>query len=143
MFILDTNVLSELMRPAPAPQVVAWVDAQPARDLFITTITQAEVLHGLAFLPPGRRRDALTTPAKHLLGAVFATRTLSFDRAAAPQYAALAAAARQAGRTIAPFDLQIAAIALARGLGIATRNIRAFDNLGLTLADPWGTPAIA
>jgi predicted nucleic acid-binding protein len=142
VFILDTNVISELMRPAAAPQVVAWVDAQPARDLFITTITQAEILCGLALLPPGRRRDALTTPAKHLLGAVFATRTLSFDRAAAPQYAALAAAARQAGRMVAPFDMQIAAIALARGLGIATRNIHDFDSLGLTLANPWATPAI-
>ncbi len=143
MFILDTNVISELMRPAPAPQVLAWVDAQPARDLFITTIAQAEILFGLALLPAGRRKDALAAPAKHLLGAVFVHRTLGFDQEAAVAYAALAAASRNAGRTIAPFDLQIAAIALSRRMAVVTRNTRDFADLGLTLVDPWTAPATA
>ena len=141
MFILDTNVISELMRPAPSPRVIGWVDAQPTTSLFITTITQAEILYGLALLPPGRRRDALASPARHLLGTVFAPRTLGFDRDAAPHYAALAAATRQAGRVLAPFDGQIAAIALARGLGIATRNQRDFTGLGVPLVDPWDAEA--
>lgn len=136
MFILDTDVISELMRPQPAPQVLAWVDAQPRRDLFITAITQAEILFGLALLPPGRRKAALTAPATHLLGTIFAARTLPFDQTAGPHYAALAAA-RQNGRAPSPLDLQIAAIALARGMTIATRNTRDFQTLSPTLVDPW------
>ncbi len=143
MFILDTNVIAELMRPTPAPQVLAWVDAQPARDLFITTIPQAEILSGLALLPAGRRRDALAAPARHLPGAVFVHRTFGFDHDAAVACAALAAAARNAGRVIAPFDLQIAAIARSRRMAVVTRNIRDFANLGLTLVDPWTAPATA
>jgi len=137
VFILDTNVISELMKPIPAPQVLAWVDAQPARDLFITTIAQAEILFGLALLPQGRRKDALAGPAKHLLGTVFLHRTLAFDQEAAVAYAALAAASRNAGRAVAPFDLQIAAIAMARGKTIVTRNTRDFAGLGPRLLDPW------
>lgn len=143
MFILDTNVISEAMRPTPATQVLAWVDAQPARDLFITTIAQAEILFGLALLPAGRRKDALAAPARHLLGAVFVRRTFGFDLDAAVAYAALAAAARNAGRVIAPFDLQIAAIALSRRMAVVTRNIRDFADLGLTLVDPWTAPTAA
>lgn len=143
MFILDTNVISELMRPTPAPQVIAWVDARPARELFITTITQAEILTGLALLPPGRRKTARNAPATHLLGSIFATRTLPFDRDAGPHYAALAATARRSSRTVATFDLQIAAIALSRHMTIVTRHIRDFADLGLTLIDPWTAPTTA
>jgi predicted nucleic acid-binding protein len=137
VFILDTNVISELMRPAPAPQVLAWVDAQPARDLFITAITQAEILTGLAPLPPGRRKNALTAPATQLLGPIFGARTLAFDRDCGPHYAALVAASRQAGRATPGFDLLIAAIAMARGMTIVTRDIRDFQGLGPKLLNPW------
>jgi hypothetical protein len=137
MIILDTNVLSELMRPTPAAKVVGWVAAQPAASLYTTSITQAEILHGLMLLPPGRRRRALEAAATSMFAEEFGGRILGFGTDAAPPYARIASERRRAGRPISHFDAQIAAIARSTGGAIATRNVTDFDGCGVTLVDPW------
>lgn len=137
MIILDTNVLSELMKPKPAAQVVDWIAAQPAAGLYTTSITQAEILHGLMLLPPGRRRRALEAAASSMFAEDFGGRILGFGTEAAPPYARIASDRRRAGRPISHFDAQIAAIAGSTGAGIATRNVADFDGCGVTLVDPW------
>lgn len=137
MIILDTNVLSELMKPTPAAEVVEWVAAQPAASLCTTSITQAEVLHGLMLLPPGRRRRALEAAATSMFAEDFGGRILGFGTDAAPPYARIASDRRRAGRPISHFDAQIAAIARSTGAAIATRNLTDFDGCGVTLVDPW------
>ena len=137
MIILDTNVLSELMKRAPAPQVVEWIGAQPAASLYTTSITQAEILHGLMLLPPGRRRSALEAAATSMFAEEFAGRILGFGTDAAPPYARIASDRRRAGRPISHFDAQIAAIARSTGATIATRNLADFGGCGVTLVDPW------
>ena len=94
MIVLDTNVVSELMRTTPEPEVLAWLDDQPTSTLFVTTITEAEILTGIAILPDGRRRRGLTGAAERAFGVFFAERILSFDSAAAHAYASIAAARR-------------------------------------------------
>lgn len=137
MFVLDTNILSALMSPQPAPQVAAWVAAQSPDALFTTTISQAEIMSGLAIMPEGRRRSALGAAARAMFEEDFAGRILSFDAVAASNYAALFALRRQAGRPIATLDLMIAAIARAQGATVVTRDTGGFDGCGLTLLDPW------
>lgn len=137
MIILDTNVLSELMRRAPAGKVVEWVAAQPATSLFTTSITQAEILHGLMLLPPGRRRSGLEAAATSMFALDFGGRILGFGTDAAPVYAQIASQRRRAGRPISHFDAQIAAIARFTGASIATRNVADFEACGVTLVDPW------
>jgi hypothetical protein len=137
VILLDTNVLSELMRPSPAASVVRWIAAWPVASLFICTITEAELRYGLALTPPGRRRDALLAQASAMLAEDFAGRILPFDSPAASAYAGIAAERRQAGRPISQADAQIAAIALSRGAALATRNTGDFLNCGVTLIDPW------
>ena len=137
MIVLDTNVLSELMKPTPAPKVIDWMAAQPAANLHTTSITQAEILHGLLLLPPSRRRSALEAAATSMFGEDFAGRILEFGSDAAPVYAQIASARRRAGRPIAHFDAQIAAIARFMGAAIATRNTADFDGCGVTVVDPW------
>jgi len=137
MIILDTNVLSELMRPKPAAMVVDWIGAQPAASLYTTSITQAEILHGLMLLPPGRRRSALEAAATSMFAEDFGGRILGFGTDAAPAYARIASDRRRAGRPISHFDAQIAAIARSTGAAIATRNVADFDGCGVTLVDPW------
>ena len=112
MIILDTNVLSELLRPEPARQVERWLSAQDGAKVYFTTVGEAELRHGVAILPAGKRRNALTTAIEGLLDEEFRDRVLPFDRAAARAYATIAAARRAAGRPISQFDCQIAAIAL-------------------------------
>lgn len=138
MIVLDTNVLSELMRPSPRPEVVAWVADQPATSLFTTAITEAEILHGLALLPRGRRRSALEAAARAVFGEELGGRVLPFGRDAARLYAELAVARRRSGRPISQLDAQIAAIARAAGAGLATRNLADFQGCGLELHDPFG-----
>ena len=139
--LLDTNVLSELMRPQPSPAVLAWFDARQAErtPLLTSSITQAEVLLGIALLPAGRRRSGLAVAAAGLFDEDFgADACLPFDAAAAADYAMLVAARTARGRPISTEDGQIAAIALSRGLVLATRNGRDFDDItGLTVQDPW------
>lgn len=137
MFVLDTNVVSEIMLARPHPAVLRWLDDRLERDLFVTAVTQAEVLTGIAILPPGKRRQGLAAAADHAFGRMFADRVLPFDRSAAHNYAAIAAARRRAGRPISQADCQIAAIALARGGTMVTRNVRDFDGIEIAVANPW------
>lgn len=137
MIVLDTNVLSEAMRPTPAPFVQAWLAAQPPAQLYVTAIAEAELLFGAALLPPGRRRQGIEQAIQRMFAEDFAGRILAFDQAAAPHYAAIAAVRRKSGRPIASLDAQIAAIARAAGFAVATRNIADFAECGVALLDPW------
>jgi predicted nucleic acid-binding protein len=137
MIILDTNVLSELMKPKPATKVVDWMAAQPAARLYTTSITQAEILHGLMLLPQSRRRSALEVAATSMFAEDFAGRILGFGPDAALPYAQIASDRRRAGRPISHFDAQIAAIVRFTGAAIATRNTADFDGCGVTVVDPW------
>lgn len=121
MIILDTNVLSELMRPAPAEEVTEWVAAQPATSLFTTSITQAEILHGVLLLPAGRRRSAIEAAAVAMFEEDFAARVLAFGSDAARAFARIAVARRRSGRPISHFGAQIVAIARSTGAALATR----------------------
>lgn len=137
MIVLDTNVLSELMRPRPEPTVTSWLEAQPTTSLFVTAVTQAEILYGLALLPRGRRRDDLLAAARSLFDEEFAGRILPFDSDAAVAYSIIVADRRAAGRPISQFDAQIAAIVRSRGGTLATRNTADFIDCGIELNDPW------
>ncbi len=137
MILLDTNVLSELMRPEPAARVVDWMAAQPAQGLFTTSITQAEVLHGVMLLPPGKRRDAFEAAARAMFAEEFAGRVLPFGADAALPYACIAVDRRRAGRPISHFDAQIAAIARCYGAAVATRNVVDFEGCGVEVLNPW------
>ncbi len=137
MIVLDTNVLSELMRPAPSERVVRWVAAQPATSLYTTSVTQAEILHGIMLLPLGRRRIALEAAAEAMFSEDFGGRVLPFGSEAAHPYARIAAERRRAGRPISHFDAQIAAIARSAGAEIATRNVADYDACGVQVINPW------
>ena len=137
MIILDTNVLSELLRPQPAKQVERWLAAQDGTKIYFTTTGEAELRHGVALLPAGKRRNALTRAIDGLLDEDLRDRILPFDRAAARAYATLAAARRATGRPISQFDCQIAAIAHAREATVATRNTGDYEGCGIELIDPW------
>lgn len=137
MIVLDTNVVSELMRPTPTPAVEQWVAARPAASLFFSVVGEAELRYGVAILAAGRRRDALASAVKAMLRDDFAGRVLPFDSAAARAYAEIAARCRAVGRPVAQADGLIAAIARSRGMALATRNVRDFEEMGLDLLDPW------
>jgi toxin FitB len=137
VIVLDTNVLSELMRSAPEAMVTNWVATQSTANLFITTITQAEILHGVLLLPRGRRRDAIEAAADAMFDEDFAGRILPFSSHAAHAYAEIAVVRRQSGRPISQFDAQIAAIAKSMGAGVATRNVADFAGCGIKVIDPW------
>lgn len=137
MIILDTNVLSALMRTAPEAAVVRWLDQQPAESIWITSITLFETRIGLALLPKGRRRQTLESAFDRLLEEDLENRVLDFDSAAAIEAAALAATRQRAGRPVDMRDTQIAGIALARRATLATRNVRHFQDLNVTVVDPW------
>ena len=137
MFVIDTNVISETMRAEPHVSVVTWLDSRPARDLFVTAITEAEIRSGVAMLPEGRRRRGLAEAAERVFGKMFAGRILPFDSAAARAFAEIIAARRLAGRPISQADGQIAAIARDRGMAVATRNAADFVEMGIDAVDPW------
>lgn len=137
MIVLDTNVISELMRPQPHAGVVAWVAAQPRATLYTTSITRAEILYGIAVMPEGRRRDGLAALVAAMFDDDFAGRVLPFTAEAAPHYARIVAVRRQAGKPIEGFDALIAATALAAGGSVATRDVGGFAKCGLTIIDPW------
>ena len=139
-FLLDTNVLSELMRSKPATAVLDWFTQNAQRAMHTSAVTQAEILTGVALLPVGQRRTALATSAEQMFEQDFADRCLPFDTAAAKHYAVLVAARTRQGQPVATEDAQIAAIALAAGLIVVTRNTKDFENIGgLVLANPWLT----
>ncbi|MGH7802813.1 MAG: type II toxin-antitoxin system VapC family toxin [Candidatus Binatia bacterium] len=137
MIVLDTNVVSELMKATPARRVVDWIAAQPATSLYTTSVTQAEILHGIALLPSGKRRRALEVAAEAMFRDDFDGRVLPFGSDAAPAYARIAVERRRAGRPISQFDAQIAAIARSADASIATRNVADYDACGVKVIDPW------
>lgn len=137
--IVDTNVVSEFMRPRPEPIVIAWLDSQFRRSLFVTAVTEAEIRAGIAFLPQGQRRRQLARAADRAFGTLFADRILPFDSEAAQAYATIAGRCRRAGRPISQADGQIAAIAHSRSTMLATRNVRDFELTEIRLVDPWAT----
>ena len=137
MFVLDTNVVSELMRPAPDPAMSSWVAERTTSSLFLTAVTEAELRFGLAVMPTGKRRDSLRVDLERMLDTGFANRILPFDSDAARAYAEIAAARRGIGRPIGQADGQIAAIARARGMAVATRNVRDFEDMGIDVFNPW------
>jgi hypothetical protein len=137
MIVLDTNVISELMRHEPDATVFAWVDRQPRGQLYTTTIVQAEILYGIACLAAGRQKDSLTAHARALFDEELAGRVLPFTPDAAQAFARLAAQRRRDGRSIARFDALIAACALSVGAAVATRDLRGFEDSGLTVINPW------
>ncbi len=135
--LLDTNVVSELMRVVPSAQVLRWVDARPTRELFVSAVTEAEIRTGIAFLPEGARRRGLAAAAERCFHGLFDGRVLPFDSAVARAYAEIAAARRAAGRPVPQADCQIAAIARSCGMAVATRNVRDFDDSGVDVVEPW------
>jgi predicted nucleic acid-binding protein len=137
--LLDTNVLSELLRARPDSTVLAWVASQPANGLFVSAVTQAEMMLGARLLPAGQRRQRLEQALEAMFLEDFTGRILPFDSSSAADYAAVVAARRRAGTPISHFDGQIAAIALSHRLGLATRNVSDFEGCGLALTNPWGT----
>ena len=137
MILLDTNVLSELMRQEPDPAAMAWIDAHPPHLLHNSAVTRAEIELGIALLPEGRRKQGLQAAAMRMF-AEFHSRCLAFDERAASHYAKLVADRVRAGRPISVEEAQIAAVALAGGLVLATRNIGNFAGIdGLSLVDPF------
>ena len=137
MFLLDTNGVSELMRTSPDPAVEAWVGSHPVEDLFFSAVGESELRYGAAIMPAGRRRETLVSDIETMLDAAFENRVLPFDSGAARAYAGIAAARRRMGRPITQADCQIAAIARARGMAVATRNIRDFEDMGIDIFNPW------
>lgn len=137
MIILDTNVLSEILRPAPDAKVMAWLAAQPRFALFTTTVTQAELLYGVKVLPDGRRKSGLREAVLAVFAIDFEGQVLSFDSDAACVYAEIAADRRSAGQPISQFDAMIAAIARSRGADLATRNVKDFADCGIHVINPW------
>lgn len=135
--LLDTNVLSELLRAQPDTNVLAWFGKQPSESLFVSAVTQAEMMLGARLLPQGKRRRLLEQALDTMFREEFAGRVLPFDAAAVPGYVAVVTARRSAGRPISQFDAQIAAIALSRRVGLATRNVSDFEGCGLAVIDPW------
>ena len=137
MIVLDTNVLSELMRRRPAARVVRWVDDQDAGALAITAVTVAELLYGVARLAAGARKATLAAAVDALVREDFSGRVLPFDVVAAARYAELIAGRERDGRPISVSDGQIAAICRCHGAALATRNVRDFDATGIAVLDPW------
>ena len=137
MIILDTNVLSALMRTVPDAHVVAWLDRQPAESVWTTSITLFEAYLGLALLPTGRRRRTLEAAFARLLQEDLENRVLDFDSAAVTEAASLATARQKNGRPVDLRDTQIAGIVLARRATLATRNVRHFRDLRILIVDPW------
>jgi predicted nucleic acid-binding protein len=136
MIVLDTNVVSEAMKPDPNPAVQQWLNAQAAETLYLSSITLAELMFGISALPSGRRKAALSQTLEGLLN-LFDDRVLPFDTDAARQYAELAVAARAAGKGFPTPDGYIGAIAKARGFSVATRDVAPFQAAGIKIIDPW------
>jgi toxin FitB len=137
MIVLDTNVVSEIMKPEPSGAVSNWVrDRSAGKQLWTTSITLAEVLFGIALLPAGRRQDQLHSSAADLFEA-FTHQMLPFDALAAQHYASIANGCRRLGRPIAGFDAQIASICASHDAALATRNVKDFEHTGIELIDPW------
>jgi predicted nucleic acid-binding protein len=139
MIVLDTNVLSEMLKPIPDAQVMEWLKAQPRPSLFTTTVARGEILYGIRLLPEGRRRRGLWEAALAIFNEDLAGRVLSFDNDAADAYAEIGASRRAAGKPISQFDAMIAAMARSHGAILATRNAKDFEDCGIDVVNPWST----
>lgn len=137
MIVLDTNVLSEILRPAPEAQVLAWLANQSRASMFISTVTRGEILYGIRLLPDGQRRRGLWTAAQAIFDEDFAGQVLNFDSDAADAFAEIAASRREEGKAISQFDAMIAATARSRGASLATRNAKDFEDCGIDIVNPW------
>jgi predicted nucleic acid-binding protein len=137
MIVLDTNVLSEVLRPVPEPSVLDWLSSQPRASLFTTTVTRGEILYGIRLLTDGKRRRGLWDATTKIFESDFADQVLSFDSDAADMFAEIAASRRLAGKPISQFDAMIAAMARSRGASLATRNVNDFDDCGVKVVNPW------
>ena len=137
MIVLDTNVLSALMREEPEPRVVEWLDAQPAASIWITAITTMEIRFGLLAMPKGRRREALVRSFDLLLKNIIEGRIAAFDGDAGMRAADLMVRRRRMGRPVEVRDTMIAGIVLANRATLATRNTKHFEELPVTIVDPW------
>ena len=137
MIILDTNVVSEIMKTTPSGTVLDWLNGQDAASLYVTTITLAEIGYGLRLLPEGQRRRLLAERFERFIALAFDQRVLSFDEAAASAYGDIMGHRKELGRPISVTDGQIAAIARTHGFGIATRNIKDFDDSQIVLHNPF------
>ena len=137
MIILDTNVLSELMRSTPDPRVLSWVARPAVSELFTTSICEAEILSGIELLAPGKRRDTLIGAADRLFGEALLGRIFGFESEAARTFSKIVALRRRLGRPIGDADAQIAAIARVRGAMLATRNEQDFSDCGIQVVNPW------
>lgn len=138
MFLIDTNVISELMRATPAPSVLNWFSTQDPSTLYLSAATEAELRTGIAILPAGQRREGLKAALDATIAEDFEGRILPFDTDAAKTYAEIAAGRWSAGRPITDADCQIAAIARAAGMPVVTRNTRDFEGCGVEVITPWG-----
>jgi hypothetical protein len=137
VILLDTNVVSEPMRPKPDANVVEWLDAQAAETLYLSTVSLAELLLGIESLPPGKRRKALAAALDEQVATLFAERIVPFDLAAAQTYGRVVTRARRRGHVISAADAQIAAIAASRRFTVATRDEAPFQAAGVPVVNPW------
>ena|ERR1700722_3644517 len=137
MILLDTNVVSELMRPKPDGNVEAWFGSQPGAGLFLSSVTEAELRVGVALMPSGRKREKLTESLVAMLTEEFAERIIPFDSSAAIAFATIAADRYRTGRPMGQFDALIAAVAQSRGASLATRNTTDFQDCGIEIINPW------
>lgn len=137
MIVLDTNVVSETLRPVPEPRVLEWLRNQPRTSLFVTTVTRGEILYGIRLLPDGQRRRRLWDVAQTILSEDFAGQVLSFDEDAADEFADIAAHRREIGKPISQLDAMISAMTRSRGGSLATRNTKDFEDCGIEVINPW------
>ena len=137
MIVLDTNVLSEALKPTPSQTVLGWLAAQKPSAVFTTTITQAELLYGVEVLPPSKRRVKLLSAVERILNEEFERRILPFDEGAAREFARIVATRHAAGRPISQLDAMIAAIARSHHAAVATRNTSDFNRCGIQVMNPW------
>ena len=140
MIILDTNVVSEFMTSPPANPVLNWLNAQVTTSLYLSTITIAEIGFGLSVMSAGKRRRLLSERFERFVATAFDQRILSFDESAARAYGEILGHRREIGRPMSSFDGQIAAIARSNDFGIATRNVKDFEECQITLVNPFSTP---
>jgi hypothetical protein len=137
VIILDTNVVSEAMRPAPSAKVMDWLADQPVSELCTTTVNEAEVFSGIALMPEGRRRQQFQTRAELMFEGSFERTVLSFDSQSARHFATIMAERQRRGKPIQPLDAQIAAIARLHHATVATRNTADFEDCGIRVVNPW------
>jgi hypothetical protein len=140
MIVLDTNVVSEALKPGRDPAVIAWLDQQSVETLFLSATSLAELLIGIAIMPDGKRKSTISAALDSLISRLFDTRILPFDEGAAMAYSELVSAARAQGKAVSMPDGQIGAVASVHNFTVATRDVAPFQALGLPVIDPWTAP---